>query len=115
VDGDLAKNVFARHGVDAAGLVSLKTPMVQRGKSIETVAALPPALIGMEACSGAHHWAREFRKLGHEVRLIAPKFDTPYPRTSRLGKNDAADATAICEAVSRPDMLFVRKRLGKSG
>lgn len=66
------------------------------------IAALPPCLIGMEACSGAHHWAREFDKLGHTVRLMAPKFVAPYRLSGKRGKNDAADAAAICEAVTRP-------------
>lgn len=68
---------------------------------------LAPCLIGMEACSGAHHWAREFEKLGHTVRLMAPKFVAPYRLSGKRGKNDAADAAAICEAVTRPQMRFV--------
>lgn len=61
----------------------------------------------MEACSGAHHWAREFQKFGHTVRLMAPKFVIPYRLSGKRGKNDAADAAAICEAVTRPNMRFV--------
>ena len=76
---DLAKNVFAVHGVDAAGKPALVRPSVARDKLLELIAALPPCLIGMEACSGAHHWAREFQKLGHIVRLMAPKFVAPSP------------------------------------
>ncbi len=74
---------------------------------MELVAALPPCVIGMEACSGAHHWARQFQAHGHTVRLMAPKLVTPYRLTGKRGKNDAADAAAICEAVQRPNMRFV--------
>lgn len=104
---DLAKNVFALHGVDATGKPALVRPRVARGKLLEVVAALPPCLIGMEACSGAHHWARLFQAHGHTVRLMAPKFVTPYRLSGKAGKNDAADAAAICEAVTRPSMRFV--------
>jgi len=104
---DLAKNVFALHGVDATGKPALVRPSVARGKLLEIVAALPPCLIGMEACSGAHHWARLFAAHGHTVRLIAPKFVVPYRLSGKRGKNDAADAAAICEAVTRPSMRFV--------
>ena len=104
---DLAKSVFAVHAVDAAGKVALMRPSVPRAKLIELIAALPPCQIGMEACSGAHHWAREFQKFGHAVRLMAPKFVSPYRLSGKRGKNDAADAAAICEAVSRPNMRFV--------
>lgn len=104
---DLAKNVFAIHGVDGAGRPVLVRPSVARGKLLELVAALPPCLIGMEACSGAHHWARLFAGHGHTVRLMAPKFVVPYRLSGKRGKNDAADAAAICEAVIRPNMRFV--------
>lgn len=104
---DLAKNVFALHGVDATGKPALVRPSVPRGKLLELVASLPPCLIGIEACSGAHHWARLFQAHGHTVRLIAPKFVTPYRLSGKKGKNDAADAAAICEAVTRPSMRFV--------
>lgn len=104
---DLAKNVFALHGVDEAGKPVLVRPSVSRGKLLELVASLPPCLIGMEACSGAHHWARLFQAHGHTVRLMAPKFVIPYRLSGKAGKNDAADAAAICEAVSRPNMRFV--------
>jgi transposase len=104
---DLAKNVFAVHGVNAAGKPELVRPSVKRDKLLELIASLPPCLIGMEACSGAHHWAREFAKFGHTVRLMAPKFVAPYRLSGKRGKNDAADAAAICEAVSRPNMRFV--------
>jgi transposase len=104
---DLAKNVFAVHGVDEAGRAVLVKPKVARDKLVELVAQLPPCLIGMEACSGAHHWARQFVRYGHEVRLMAPKFVTPYRMSGKRGKNDAADAIAVCEAVTRPHMRFV--------
>ena len=104
---DLAKNVFAVHGINEAGRAELVRPSVARDKLHELIAALPPCVIGMEACSGAHHWARLFAASGHTVRLIAPKFVTPYRMSGRRGKNDAADAAAICEAVQRPQMRFV--------
>ncbi|TNY03360.1 transposase, partial [Escherichia coli] len=74
---DLAKNVFAVHGVNEAGKAELIRPAVPRDKLHELIASLPPCIIGMEACSGAHHWARLFQASGHTVRLIAPKFVTP--------------------------------------
>ncbi len=104
---DLAKNIFAIHGVNGSGQAELVKPKVPREQLLPLIANLPPCLIGMEACSGAHHWARQFQQYGHTVRLIAPKFVTPYRMTGKRGKNDAADAAAICEAVTRPQMLFV--------
>jgi transposase len=104
---DLAKNVFALHGVNATGAVQLRQPKVARAKLRELVAALPPCTIGIEACSGAHHWARLFAGHGHSVKLMAPKLVTPYRMSGKRGKNDAADAAAICEAVQRPNMRFV--------
>ena len=104
---DLAKNIFAVHGVNESGKAELVKPKVPRDQLLPLIANLPPCLIGMEACSGAHHWARLFMQYGHTVRLIAPKFVTPYRMTGKRGKNDAADAAAICEAVTRPQMLFV--------
>jgi transposase len=104
---DLAKSVFALHGVDEHGKAVLVSPKVTRDKLVGVVAALPPCTIGMEACSGAHHWARTFEAFGHTVRLMAPKFVAPYRMSGRRGKNDAADAAAICEAVQRPNMRFV--------
>ena len=77
---------------------------LRRAQLIAFVAQLPPCLIGMEACSGAHEWARQFTALGHTVRLMAPKFVAPYRKS---GKNDGNDAEAICEAVTRPNMRFV--------
>jgi len=100
---DLAKNVFSVHGVDASGTVRVRRT-VGRSKLMELVAQLPPCLIGLEACSGAHEWARRFAVFGHTVKLMAPKFVAPYRRG---GKNDGNDAEAICEAVSRPNMRFV--------
>jgi transposase len=104
---DLAKNVFALHGVDETGKPALVNPNVARGKLVDLVASLPVCTIGMEACSGAHHWARLFTAFGHTVRIMAPKFVIPYRLSGRRGKNDAADAAAICEAVQRPNMRFV--------
>ena len=104
---DLAKNVFALHGVDANGAIQLRQPKVTRGKLLKVVAALPPCVIGIEACSGAHYWARLFSSHGHTVKLMAPKHVAPYRMSGKQGKNDAADAAAICEAVQRPNMRFV--------
>ena len=104
---DLAKNVFAVHGVNESGAAELRQPRVGRAKLHALVASLPPCVIGMEACSGAHHWARLFQAHGHTVRLMAPKFVAPYRMSGKQGKNDAADAAAICEAVQRPNMRFV--------
>jgi transposase len=104
---DLAKNVFAVHGVDEVGKAVLVKPRIARERLLDLVAQLPPCLIGMEACSGAHHWARLFRAHGHSVKLMAPKFVMPYRMSGKRGKNDAADAAAICEAVTRPKMRFV--------
>ena len=104
---DLAKNLFAVHGVDAAGRVALQRPAVPRDKLLALVAELPPCTNGMTSCSGAHHWALQFSAFGHAVRLVAPKFVTPYRLSGKTGKNDAADAAAICETIQRPHMRFV--------
>lgn len=104
---DLAKNVFALHGVNAVGIVELRQPKVARAKLNQLIASLPPCTIGMEACSGAHHWARAFAVHGHTVKLMAPKLVAPYRMSGKQGKNDAADAAAICEALQRPNMRFV--------
>ena len=103
---DLAKNVFAVHGVDEHGRVALART-VRREQLPELIASLPPCVVAMEACSGAHHWARQFAQLGHTPRLMAPKFVAPYRMSGRGGKNDANDAAAICEAAARAHMRFV--------
>ena len=100
---DIAKNIFQLHGVDQHGKTLLRKT-VTRAKLLETLANLSPCLIGIEACGGAHHWARKITRLGHTVRMIAPQFVVPYRKG---GKNDANDAEAICEAVTRPNMRFV--------
>ena len=100
---DLAKNVFQLHGVDERGKVVLKKQL-RRQQMAQFFSNLPRALIGLEACGSAHHWARTLCRLGHDVRLISPQFVKPYVKTN---KNDAADAEAICEAVGRPNMRFV--------
>jgi transposase len=100
---DLAKSVFQVHGVDGSGEVALKRQL-RRGQVLGFFAKLRPCLVGMEACATSHHWARELRGRGHEVRLMPPGYVKAYVKR---GKNDAADAAAICEAVSRPSMRFV--------
>ena len=100
---DIAKNVFQVHGVDAKGNVVL-LKVLKRWQVLEFFANRAPSLIGMEACAGAHYWARELRNQGHEVRLMSPQFVKPYVKGN---KNDANDAEAICEAVGRPNMRFV--------
>ena len=100
---DIAKSVFQVHGVDAQGKTVLRKSL-SRGEMLAFFAQLPACLIGIEACASSHHWARELSKLGHDARLMAAQFVTPY-RTG--GKNDANDAQAICEAVGRPHMRFV--------
>ncbi len=100
---DLAKTVFQVHGVSADGTAVLRRQL-RRGQVLVFFSRLEPCLIGMEACSGAHHWARELSALGHEVRLMPAAYVKPYVKR---GKTDRADAEAICEAVSRPTMRFV--------
>lgn len=100
---DLAKNIFQLHAVDEYGKTVLKKRL-SRGQLLPFVANLPACLIGMEACGGSNYWAREFVKLGHDVKLMAPQFVKPYVKSN---KNDSADAEAICEAVTRPNMRFV--------
>jgi transposase len=100
---DLAKAVFQVHGVDERGKVLFRKQL-KRKDVPSFFANLQPCLIGMEACGSAHYWARTLSGLGHTVRLMAPQFVKPYVKTN---KNDAADAEAICEAVSRPNMRFV--------
>ncbi len=103
---DIAKNVFQVHGIDAAEKVVVRKQL-RRGQVLKFFAALPPCLVGMEACATAHYWARELMKLGHEVRLMPAKDVKAYVKRN---KNDAADAEAICEAVRRPTMRFVRAK-----
>lgn len=100
---DLAKSVFQVHGVDAQGKTVLKK-QIKRDEMTVFFSNLSPCLIGMEACGSAHYWARKLQGQGHTVKLMAPQFVKPYVKTN---KNDAADAEAICEAVTRPTMRFV--------
>jgi transposase len=100
---DIAKHVFQAHGADAAGQVLFRK-RITRGKLIAFLAAQSPCIVAMEACAGAHYWAREISKLGHSVRLMAPAYVKPFVKRQ---KNDAADAEAVCEAVQRPSMRFV--------
>lgn len=100
---DLAKRVFQVHGADAQGRAVLRRKL-GRAELLAFFSQLPPCLVGMEACGGAHHWAREIAALGHQVRLMPGAYVRPYVKR---GKTDAADAEAICEAVTRPDMRFV--------
>jgi transposase len=100
---DLAKSVFQVHAVDAEGQVVVRR-QVRRRQLVKFFAGLPPCLIGMEACATAHYSARELTALGYEVRLMPPAYVKPYVKRQ---KNDAADAEAICEAVTRPTMRFV--------
>lgn len=101
---DLAKNIFQLHGVDHEGHTVLRKRLT-RAKFVQFVIQLEPCLIGMEACSSSHHFARLFSRHGHEVKLIPPQYVKPYVKTN---KTDAADAEAICEAVARPNMRFVQ-------
>jgi len=100
---DLAKSVFQIHGVDAGGAVAVRKKL-RRAEVLKFFEGLPPCLVGMEACATAHFWAREIGALGHDVRLMPPSYVKAYVRRQ---KNDAADAEAICEAVTRPTMRFV--------
>lgn len=100
---DIAKHVFQVHGVDERGKVVVRKSLT-RGRVREFFANLPACMVGIEACGGAHYWARELAKLGHTVHLMAGQFVSPYRKS---GKNDANDAEAICEAVGRPNMRFV--------
>ncbi len=100
---DLAKTVFQVHGVDKRGKAILQKRL-RRKQVLVFFARLSPCLIGMEACGGAHYWARKLQAQGHTVKLMAPQFVKPYVKAN---KTDAADAEAICEAVARPSMRFV--------
>ena len=100
---DLAKSIFQVHGVDANGRVVIRKSL-RRAQMLSFFARLASCLVGMEACGTSHYWARELIKLGHEVRLMPPAYVKPYVKRS---KTDAADAEAVCEAVTRPTMRFV--------
>lgn len=100
---DLAKNVFQLHGTDSKGR-KVKIKRLKRAELPEYMAKLPPCLVGMEACTGAHYWARLFQSYGHTVRMMAPQFVKPYIGSN---KSDANDARGIAEAVTRPEMKFV--------
>lgn len=100
---DIAKSVFQVHGIDVSGAVVVRRQL-RRRQVLSFFSKMPPCLVGMEACATAHHWAREIAKLGHEVRLMPARYVKAYVKR---GKNDAADAEAICEAVTRPTMRYV--------
>jgi len=101
---DIAKSVFQVHGVDAAGRVIIRRQLKRR-HVLAFFQKLPPCLVGIEACASSHHWSRELQALGHTVRLMPPAYVKPYVKRQ---KNDrAADAEAICEAVTRANMRFV--------
>jgi len=100
---DIAKSVFQVHGIDAEGNVILRRQL-KRHYVLAFFEKLPPCLVGIEACASSHHWSRELQALGHTVRLMPPAYVKPYVKRH---KNDATDAEAICEAVTRPNMRFV--------
>jgi transposase len=100
---DIAKSVFQVHGVDAEGNVAIRR-QIKRRYMLAFFQKLPPCLVGIEACASAHHWSRELQAIGHSVRLMPPAYVKPYVKRH---KNDATDAEAICEAVTRPNMRFV--------
>ena len=99
---DIAKSVFQIHGVDAAGNVIVRRQLKRR-YVLPFFQKLPPCLVGIEACASSHHWSRELQALGHTVRLMPPAYVKPYVKRQ---KNDAADAEAICEAVTRANMRW---------
>ncbi len=103
---DLAKKVFQLHGVNEHGVAVLRK-QVTRAALLRSVAQLPPCLIGLEACASSQYWGRQFERLGHTVKLMSPQYVKPYVKSQ---KNDQADAEAICEAVQRPNMRFVRPK-----
>jgi transposase len=110
---DLAKTVFQIHAVDADGATVIRKRL-RRAEVLLFFAGLEPCLIGMEACATSHYWARELAKSGHTVKLMPPAYVKPYVKR---GENDATDAEAICEAVTRPNMRFVpvRRVSGRCG
>src|SRR6058998_833990 len=103
---DIAKSVFQVHGVDAAGQVVIRRQLKRR-YVLAFFQKLPPCLVGIEACASSHHWSRELEAVGHTVRLMPPAYVKPYVKRQ---KNDMADAEAICEAVTRPNMRFVETK-----
>jgi len=103
---DIAKSIFQIHGVDVEGAVVMRK-RISRAKLLEFFAALPACLVGIEACPSAHYWSRRLEALGHAVRLMPPSYVKAYLKRS---KNDANDAAAICEAVTRPSMRFVARK-----
>jgi transposase len=107
---DTSKQIFQLHGVDESERPVLRR-QIRRKDLLSFFERLPPTVVAIEACGGSHHWARALVRLGHDVRLIAPQFVKPYVKR---GKNDAADAEALCEAVSRPTMRFVPVKSAES-
>jgi transposase len=103
---DIAKTVFQVHGIDAVGNVVVRRQLKRR-YVLGFFQKLPPCLVGLEACASSHHWSRELKALGHTVRLMPPAYVKPYVKRQ---KNDAADAEAICEAVTRRTMRFVETK-----
>jgi transposase len=104
---DIAKSVFQVHGIDAEGIVVVRRQLKRR-YVLTFFQKLPPCLVGIEACASSHHWSRELQALGHTVRLMPPAYVKPYVKRH---KNDATDAEAICEAVTRPNMRFVATKM----
>jgi len=100
---DTSKHVFQLHGVNSAEEPVLRKKL-RRKEIVEFFGKLPPTVVAIEACGGSHHWARELQSLGHEVKMLPPQYVKPYVKR---GKNDAADAEALCEAMSRPTMRSV--------
>lgn len=100
---DLAKNVFQVHGIDVEGTVIIRRKL-KRSQMLPFFKKQPPCLIGIEACTTSHHWGRQLVELGHDVKLMPPRYVKPYVKPN---KNDMTDAEAICEAVTRPTMRFV--------
>ena len=103
---DIAKSVFRVHGIDAEGRVLIRRNLKRR-YVVAFFQKLPPCLVGIEACATSHHWSRQLKALGHTVRLMPPAYVKPYVKRQ---KNDATDAEAICEAVTRANMRFVETR-----